>query len=285
MKEAYLYEKLDNNKVRCFACSHRCLILDDKRGICRVRENREGILYSLVYEKVLGLAIDPIEKKPLYNFYPKSKILSFGTVGCNFKCDFCQNFHMSCFKEIIGEDISIKEIIANAKKYNCIGIAYTYNEPTIFAEMVYDCAKLAKEKGLKNVIVTNGYMSKEWLDLIGPYIDAVNIDLKSFRNEFYKKVCKSSLQPVLDNIKKMYEMGIHLEITTLIIPGENDSKEELDKIVNFIAGIDINIPWHISRFFPTHLMSDSPRTPRETLEMAKNIGKSAGLKYVYLGNV
>jgi len=285
MKEAYLYDKLEDKKVRCKVCSHRCVILPEKTGICQVRKNIDGTLYSLVYEKVAGVAIDPMEKKPLYHFFPNTSILSIGTVGCNFKCDFCQNYHLSFATNIYGDNIKIEKLVNLALEYDCIGIAYTYNEPTIFLEMVYDTAKLANKKGLRNVLVTNGFMTSEAIEFLHPLINAANIDLKSFDDDFYKKICKGKLNPVLDNIKLMHKKRIHIEITTLIIPDENDDDENLKKIANFIAKIDKNIVWHISRFFPCFKMADKNITPIETLNKAKKIGEMAGLKYVYIGNV
>jgi pyruvate formate lyase activating enzyme len=291
MKQCYLYEKRDCLKVKCAACSHRCIIDDGKRGICGVRKNIKGELYSLVYDKVLGLAVDPVEKKPLFHFMPGSSILSFGTPGCNFRCMFCQNYDMSQSpresgeKGISGESISPKEIVDYAIKNKIPCIAYTYNEPAVFIELAYDTAKLAHKAGLKNVYVTNGYETKEALELMKPYIDAMNIDLKSFSDEFYKRVCGARLQPVLDTIKLSHEMGFWIEITTLIIPGENDSKKELTQIAEFVASVDKNMPWHVSRFRPMYKMLDKPITPEKTLMEAYEIGKKAGLKYVYVGNI
>ncbi len=287
-KECTLYKKLKDKNVRCSACSHRCLISPNNTGICGVRKNIDGKLYLLVYGKVMAKQIDPIEKKPLYHFLPGTYAYSIGTVGCNFRCSFCQNYNISQFKEfygkILGEEISPEQIVDEAIKNKCKSIAYTYNEPTIFIEFAHDTAKLAKQKNLKNILVTNGYMTKECLNYISPYIDAMNIDLKSFNDEFYIKICKARLQPVLETIKRAYKKKIHIEITTLIIPGENDSKQELEKIAKFIASVNKNIPWHISRFFPAYKMLNKPITPIKTLEQAEEIGKKY-LKYVYVGNV
>lgn len=286
MRECILYKKEKGKKgfVRCIACAHRCLISEGKTGICGVRKNINGKLYLLVYGKVVAMHIDPIEKKPLYHFLPGSYAFSIGTVGCNFRCDFCQNWDISQVREIVGKEITPKEIIDEALKTKCKSIAYTYNEPTIFIEFVKDCAVLSKKKGLKNVLVTNGYMTEECLDFIAPYVNAMNIDLKSFNDKYYSKYCGGKLQPVLDIIKKVYEKGIHLEITTLIIPGLNDSSLELEQIAKFIAEIDKNIPWHISRFFPMYKMKDKEITPIESLKKAEKIGKKY-LNYVYVGNI
>lgn len=283
MKECVLYKKEKGN-VRCFACAHRCLIPEGKTGICGVRKNIKGKLYLLVYGLVISENIDPIEKKPLYHFLPKTKTYSIGTVGCNFKCDFCQNYEISQLRQIIGKEIIPEEIVERAIKAGCKSISYTYNEPTIFIEFAKDCAVLAKKKGLKNVLVTNGYMTKECLDFIAPYLDAMNIDLKSFKESFYERICKGKLKPVLETIKNAHKKGIHIEITTLIIPGENDSLKEFEQIAKFISKIDKNIPWHISRFFPIYKMLDKEPTSIETLKKAEEIGKKY-LKYVYLGNV
>lgn len=292
MKQCVLYKK-EGDKVRCIACNHRCLIAKDKTGICGVRKNIKGKLHLLVYGKVISKNIDPIEKKPLYHFLPGTYSYSIGTFGCNFRCSFCQNYNISQFKELygeikkeqfIGKDFSPQEIVKQAIKNKCPSISYTYNEPTIFIEFAHDTAKLAKKKGLKNILVTNGYMTKECLEFIAPYIDAMNIDLKSFSDKFYVKHCKAHLSPVLDIIKLAKKKKIWIEITTLIIPGENDSKKELEQIAKFIASVDKNIPWHISRFFPAYKMMNKQPTPIKTLEKAYKIGKKH-LNYVYIGNV
>ena len=288
MKECILYKKEKDKRVKCSACAHRCLISEEKTGICGVRKNIDGKLYLLVYGKVISKNVDPIEKKPLYHFLPKTFAYSIGTVGCNFRCSFCQNYDISqfkeFFKEIPGEEITPKQIVENALKTKCKSIAYTYNEPAIFIEFVKDTAFLAKNKNLKNILVTNGYMTPESLNLVGDYIDAMNIDLKSFSNDFYLKKCGAKLKPVLDTIKLAHKKGIHIEITTLIIPKENDSEKELEKIAKFISKIDKNIVWHISRFFPMYKMQDKEITPLKTLEKAHKIGKKY-LNNVYIGNV
>jgi pyruvate formate lyase activating enzyme len=288
MKEADLYEIEDRKRVRCLACSHKCLISNNKTGICGVRKNVKGSLFLIVYGWPVSVAVDPIEKKPLYQFLPGTKAYSIGTIGCNFKCSFCQNYDISQASKsgkFFGKEYSPEQIVEEAINTGCKSIAYTYNEPTIFIEYVKDIAKLAKEKGLKNILVTNGYMSKECFDYISDYIDAMNIDLKSFKDNFYKKICGARLKPVLDTIKRAHEKNIHIEITTLLIPGENDSEDELIKIAEFIKGIDKNIPWHISRFFPMYKMSNKQITPIQSLAKAQKIGLKAGLKYVYLGNI
>jgi pyruvate formate lyase activating enzyme len=290
LKEAMFYEKLEDNLVNCDLCSHRCRrIADFKRGICGVRENRDGKLYSLVYGKAVARSVDPIEKKPLFNFLPGSRSYSIATVGCNFRCDNCQNYDISQLPKerniIVGQDVSPEEIVSAAKRSNCASIAYTYSEPTIFFEYAYDIAKLARKEGLKNVFVTNGYIAPEALKEISPYLDAANIDLKSFSDEFYRKSCGAHLQPVLDSIRLYKRLGIWIEITTLIIPTLNDSEEELRKIAGFIKEVGEDTPWHITQFHPMYNLPDLPRTPVSTLRKARQIGLEAGLRYVYEGNV
>ncbi len=290
MKECELYEKFvekGKEKLRCLACSHKCIIEKDKTGICGVRKNINNKLMSLVYGKIASMNADPIEKKPLYHFLPGSYAFSIGTVGCNFRCDFCQNFDISQTAKrgfIFGQDFTPEDIVKKAIQNNCKSIAYTYNEPIVFVEFVKDVAKIARKKGLKNILVTNGYFSRESFDYISNYIDAMNIDLKSFNKDFYKKYCGGKLEPVLETIKLAYKKGIHIELTTLVIPGLNDSEEEFEKIAKFIAKIDKNIPWHISRFFPRYKMFDKQPTSIETLKKAYEIGKKY-LNYVHIGNV
>jgi len=288
-KEAMLYEKLEGGKAHCFLCSHHCRIPEGKFGFCGVRKNEEGILFSYVYGEVIASHVDPIEKKPLYHFLPGSSAYSIATVGCNFRCGFCQNWQISQESARDGAqegyELKPEEVVREAKKYRCQSISYTYTEPTIFFEYAYDTAKLAKKEGIANTFVTNGFMTRQALDTIKPYLDAANVDLKSFRDDFYKEKCKARLQPVLDSIKYMKESGVWVEVTTLVVPGENDSAEELEDIAEFIAKIDKGIPWHISRFHPDYQFTDHPATPVETLKAAKEIGKKCGLRYIYLGNV
>jgi pyruvate formate lyase activating enzyme len=289
IKEAMLYEKLDDQRVHCNLCAHRCTIKPDRRGICGVRENRNGVLYSLVYGTLIAEHIDPIEKKPFFHVYPASKSYSIATVGCNFSCDFCQNHDISQMPRstlmITGNDILPAEIVSQAKKSGSKTIAYTYTEPTVYCELAYDTAKIAHKQGLKNVFVTNGFMTTEAIERIAPYLTAANVDLKSFRDEFYKKRCGARLKPVLESLIKMKEMGIWVEITTLLIPALNDSNEELKDIAQFIAGLGVETPWHISRFHPQFKMLNVPVTSISSLHKAVEIGKQAGVKYVYSGNV
>jgi pyruvate formate lyase activating enzyme len=290
MKEALLYEKLEDKFVRCYLCAHQCRLADKKFGICGVRQNIDGLLYTYAYGKVIAMHVDPIEKKPLYHFFPGSTSFSIATIGCNFHCGFCQNWEISQARvrdgaDLVGEELLAKDIVKEALRNKCKSISYTYTEPTIFFEYAYETAKLAKENGLYNNFVTNGYMSKECLEMIKPYLDAANVDLKFFRDESYRKVCAASLQPVLDSIKLMHKLGIWVEVTTLVVPGENDSEEELADIANFLATIDKNIPWHISRFHPDYKFADHPATPEKTLKMALELGHKAGLNYIYVGNI
>jgi len=289
-KEAMLYEKLDDKRVHCYLCAHECKIKDGEFGICGVRQNKEGSLYSLIYAQAIAANPDPIEKKPLYHFLPGTSSYSIATIGCNFRCGFCQNWQISQASKKNGDihsgyDLMPEQVVNNAERYGCLSISYTYTEPTIFFEYAYDTSRLAKEAGLKNVFVTNGFMTKQALDTIKPYLDAANIDLKSFSDDYYKKNCKARLQPVLDSIAYMKQLDIWVEVTTLVIPGQNDSDEELNQIAGFIASVDEDIPWHISRFHPDYHFTDNIPTPIDTLRKASEIGKEKGLRYVYLGNV
>ncbi|MFQ6069614.1 MAG: AmmeMemoRadiSam system radical SAM enzyme [Candidatus Aminicenantales bacterium] len=290
LKEALLYETLAEGRVRCNLCSHRCTIASSKFGVCGVKQNKEGKLYTHVYGSVIAAHVDPIEKKPLYHFLPGSSSFSIATIGCNFRCPYCQNWQISQTSVIKGEKdtghrLSPEEVVYQAKLYRCKSISYTYTEPTIFFEYAYDCARLAKEEGLANVFVTNAYMTPEAIQLIKPHLDACNVDLKSFREEFYTHFCRAHLQPVLDAIRLMKESSIWVELTTLVIPGENDSEEELKSIASFIADLDPDIPWHISRFHPDYKYDRSQATPIATLRQAVSIGREEGLHYVYIGNV
>ena len=291
MKEAMLYQKLDNGRVQCNLCAHRCKINPGKRGICGVRENQGGTLVTLVYGKSISAAVDPIEKKPLYHYLPGTSAFSIATVGCNFRCAFCQNADISqAPKESrdLGRwarDLPPERVVHLAEAYQCASIAYTYTEPTVFFEYAYDTAVIATQHGLKNIFVTNGYMTPEALDTIGENLHAANVDLKSFRDEFYRKICGGRLQPVLDSIRKMHEMGVWVEVTTLVIPGHNDGDDEFKGIAEFLVSVDPDIPWHLSRFVPHYKMRDVPSTPVSTLHRAAEIGYDAGLHYVYVGNV
>lgn len=290
MKQALFQERKDANKVQCSLCSHRCLIPPGKRGICGVRENRDGVLYTLVYDKIIAANVDPIEKKPLFHFLPGTTSFSIATPGCNFRCKHCQNADISQLPRdrggmIPGEAVTPGSIVESARANRCASISYTYTEPTIFFELAFDTAKLAHEAGLKNVFVTNGYITPEALQVIRPYLHAANIDLKGFKDDFYRHICGARLQPVLDAIRLYREYGIWIEITTLVIPGHNDSDDDLRGIAQFIKSVGEDIPWHVSRFHPTYQLTDRPITPKDTLVRARNIGLDAGLRYVYEGNV
>ena len=290
MKEAMLYEQLAKNRVRCNLCAHHCLIADGKKGICQVRENRDGKLYTLVYGRTVSQNIDPIEKKPLFHFYPGSTAYSIATPGCNFRCAWCQNWEISQMPKeqhlIAGYKATPEQIVTTARRWGCRSIAYTYTEPTIFFEYAYDTARLARAAGLANIFVTNGYMTEEMLKTIHPYLDAANVDLKAFRDKTYRQYVGARLQPVLDSLKAIKQRNIWLEVTTLVIPGINDEPEELQDAAEFIVReLGADTPWHISRFFPDYQLTNVPPTPQKSLERAWEIGKSVGLRYVYLGNV
>jgi pyruvate formate lyase activating enzyme len=290
MKRAMFQEEKDGKKVQCSLCEHRCLIPNGHRGICAVRENQDGVLYSLVYDKIVAQNIDPIEKKPLFHFLPGSRSYSIATPGCNFRCKHCQNADISQLPRdrggmVLGEPVPPEQIVAAALASRCASISYTYTEPTIYFEFAYDAAKLASRAGIKNVFVTNGYITPEALEVIRPYLHAANIDLKGFSDDFYKKICGAKLKPVLEAIKLYKKLGIWIEITTLVIPGHNDSEAELRQIAEFIGSVGKDIPWHVSRFYPTYKLTDQPRTPVKTLQRAREIGIESGLRYVYEGNV
>jgi len=290
MKEAFLFEPLENNKVKCNLCSHHCIIADGKLGVCNVRENRGGKLYTLVYGETISQNIDPIEKKPLYHFYPGSKSYSIATPGCNFRCQWCQNWEIAQMPRergvISGYEASPKSIVDQVIASGCQSIAYTYTEPTIFFEFTYDIARIANSFGISNLYVTNGFMTSEMLTMISKYLDAANVDIKAFKEQTYQRYVGARLQPVLDNLVLMKNLGIWLEITTLVIPGINDDLDELKQIAKFIyQELGPETPWHLSRFFPHYQMSNIPPTSVNTLNIARDIGMKEGLRYVYLGNV
>ena len=289
MKEASFYKKLDNLKVQCLLCPHECLINNNATGICAVRKNIEGTLYSLVYGKTIAENADPIEKKPLYHFMPGTRSFSLATVGCNLSCKHCQNYEISQMprdrKMISGNEMSPETLVQFAKNLSCDSISFTYSEPTIFYEFAYDIAKLSHDEGLKNVMVTNGYINKEPLEKIAPYIDGANIDLKAFNDDFYKNICGARLQPVLDSIRNYKKLGIWIEITTLIIPGLNDKEDELKGLAEFIASVGVEIPWHVTAFYPTYNLLEKPRTSIDQLIKAREIGMKAGLRYIFTGNL
>lgn len=281
MKEALYYKRLEDRNLKCLLCPQGCVIAEGKVGICRVRKNTGGVLYSLIYAEVASVANDPIEKKPLYHFYPGSHILSFGTYGCNLSCGFCQNWQISQ-STAPTQSMTPQAAVELARQSQSLGIAYTYNEPFIWFEYVLDTARLAKAVGLKNVLVTNGEVNREPLLELLPYIDAMNIDLKSINESFYRKYCRGKLSPVLDTIKTAHGQ-CHIEITNLIIPGLNDSQEEIGQLVDWVASLSVDIPLHFSRYFPQHKFTEPP-TPTDTLFWARKLATDK-LKYVYIGNL
>lgn len=291
MEEALFFEKDERNIVHCNLCRHHCTIADGDRGICRVRENRGGLLYSLASGLIVAEHSDPIEKKPLFHVLPGSHCYSVASVGCNFQCLHCQNANIAKYDDqgtgqMPGHQLSAAELVHRATASGCLSIAYTYTEPTVWFEYALATARLAAEAGLYNIFVTNGYISTEALGMITPVLHAANIDLKGFSPDFYRRVCGSQLKEVLDCIRDYRKRGIWIEITTLVIPGENDDSEQLNGIARFIADeLGPDTPWHISRFFPCHRMPDHPPTPLSSLERALEAGDRAGLRYVYEGNV
>jgi pyruvate formate lyase activating enzyme len=290
MREAMLWKKADGGKVDCLLCEFHCRIAEGKRGLCCVRENRGGTLYSLVYEKAISSAVDPIEKKPFFHFLPGSSSFSIATVGCNFRCLHCQNFTISQLPRdhrgrLEGEELPCRKVVDLAAHHGCASISYTYTEPTVFIEYAHDTGILAKERGLRNNFVTNGYMTVEALEVMRGWLDAANVDLKGFDEERHRRRTGASIEPVKRNIRMRNTMGIWVEVTTLVIPTENDSDEELRGIAQFLASVDAGIPWHVSAFHPTYKMTNLPRTPVSTILRACKIGKDAGLRYVYGGNI
>ncbi len=290
MKEALLYQSIDKGAVRCFLCRHRCRIKDGKRGICRVRENRDGTLYTLVYDKIVSTNVDPIEKKPLFHFLPGSTSFSIATMGCNFRCSFCQNYSISQVPrdhgKITGQAYSPESIAEMAVRTGCQSISYTYTEPTIYYELAKDTMREAHKRNLHNVWVTNGYMSPEMLEDARGLIDAANVDLKAFNDEFYRRYCHSHLKGVLESLQMMKGMGVWLEVTTLLIPTLNDSWEEVRGLADFIrTRLGAETPWHVSRFYPRYKEMALPPTDVEKLRKVRQIGLDAGLQFVYIGNV
>jgi pyruvate formate lyase activating enzyme len=291
LKEAVLWEPAERQKAHCRLCAFRCLIGEGKLGHCSVRKSIGGKLYSLNYYKVCATNPDPIEKKPLYHFLPGSRSFSIAAVGCNFRCAFCQNWQISQAAletgRIDGETVVPEQIVEAAVRTGCKSVAYTYTEPTVFMELCNDCARPAKERGLANVFVSNGYMTREAIDFAAGWLDGINVDLKAFSDDYYKNLCGARLGPVLESIAYIAkETDIWIEITTLLLPGRNDSAEELKKLADWLAAeAGPDVPWHISRFYPQYKYTDSEPTPVESMLRAEEIGKAAGLHYVYLGNV
>jgi pyruvate formate lyase activating enzyme len=313
LHEARFYETLPKGAVLCTLCPHDCHIPDGARGACGVRYNHAGKLYTLAYNKVVAREVNPIEKKPLFHFHPGSFAYSISTVGCSFRCSFCQNWTISQWPKshlpkhiegateqgtepicpqlaVMGDDIpgeyaTPETIVDAARATGCISISYTFTEPTIFYELAYDTAVLARQQGLKNNFVSNGFINEAPLRELATVLDAANIDLKFFREETYRRISRARLQPVLDAIRLYHELGVWLEVTTLIIPGINDSDEELTQIAEFLCSIDPAIPWHVTQYYPAYKMFDHPPTPVETIRRARQIGLKTGLRYVYEGNI
>jgi len=290
MREAMLYDRLTECRVRCRVCAHRCIIEPGKRGVCAVRENVDGTLTTLVYGRLIARDVDPIEKKPLYHFYPGTRAYSIATVGCNFTCLNCQNHYISQYPRehagrIVGDRIPAHQVVDDAIENGCHSIAYTYTEPTIAVEYAADVMRLAKEAELCNAWVSNGYFTEDTLAEIAPHLDAINVDLKGISDRVYREIAGGNVRPVLDTIERLVERGIWVEVTTLVVPGVNDSDDELRWTAEAIVGISPGIPWHVSRFFPAYRLVDRSPTPVETLERAFRAGREAGLRFIYLGNV
>lgn len=287
MVKALLYERKKEGKVRCLLCPHFCIIRPGSRGICGVRKNIDGELFSLNSDKIVAATPDPIEKKPLFHFLPSSRSFSIASSGCNFHCDFCQNHSISIVngeKDIQGQHITPDQIIDAAVNSGCKSIAYTYTEPTIFFELMKSTAEIAKARGLKNVMISNGFISSEALEIISPYIDGANIDVKSFSDFFYRKYCRGGLKPVLETVRSLKNLGIWIELTTLIVPGLNTDLEEIKKLIDFILDLDPDTPWHVSRFFPVYKAEEIKPTETEFIENVLLTAKKSGLKYLYGGN-
>lgn len=277
--------KKDNDIVKCFLCPHGCVISPGNKGICRVRLNEKGILKAINYGLCTAIALDPIEKKPLYDFYPGSQILSIGTFGCNLKCSFCQNWQIAHGENPPNHELDMRDLVRLAQKYlpeGNIGVAYTYSEPLMWYEFVLDASKEIKETGLKNILVTNGYIEEEPLKELVPFIDAANVDVKAFNNNFYPKLCKGKLDPVKRTVEILAE-NIHVEITTLVIPGENDATDEIEELARWMKSISPEISLHLTRYFPNYNLN-LPPTPLESLRRAKEVAEKY-LTKVYLGNI
>jgi len=288
LKEAMFQEKLESKRVRCNLCPHHCILRDGQTGICRVRINRNGKLYTMVYGMASSVAMDPIEKKPLFHFHPGSRVLSFSTLGCNMRCKHCQNYSISQadIRTSRLRKMAPDDIVRLAEEYEADGIAWTYNEPSIWYEFIYDASKIAKEAGYFVVMVTNGYIEEEPLRMLADRIDAMNIDVKAFTNEFYRKITGARLEPVLKTVKLAKELGIHIELTYLIIPTLNDREKEIREFCRWVAKeVGDKTPVHFSRFHPDYELTHLPKTPMETMDMAYDVAKEEGLKFPYLGNI
>lgn len=287
MNKTLLYnQRPDSPDVQCRLCPHSCHIAPGHTGICHTRKNFDGVLYALNYGKLVAHSPDPVEKKPLYHFYPNHSTYSISSVGCNLECHNCQNSSISQaqINNIKANTFTPQDVVNDCLNSNCTSISYTYTEPTTLIEFVLDTATLSHEQNLPNIMVSNGYMSDGCIDLLLPHIQAINIDLKSFSNSFYTTLCHATLAPVLNTIERFFHAGVHLEITTLLIPGLNDDSYELKQLASFIQKLSPEIPWHISRFHPAYKLKQVPITPTELLQKAWDIGKDKGLHHVYFGN-
>ncbi|PIE72321.1 MAG: AmmeMemoRadiSam system radical SAM enzyme [Deltaproteobacteria bacterium] len=290
MYEAMFYRPDASGRVHCLLCCHRCIIRPGRSGVCGVRRNDNGRLVSMVYGKLVAEHVDPIEKKPLFHFLPGSLTYSISTVGCNFRCLHCQNFSISQYPadhpgKFPGRTRSPQQVTDAAIEAGCASISYTYVEPTVFYEFARDCAVLAKQADIRNVFVSNGYMTQETVRDIAPLLDAINIDVKCFDDKMYRKICHAHLKPVLENIALFCDLGVWVEVTTLIIPGINDSSEELKAIAGYIHSVSSDIPWHVTAFRPTYKMTDRPAARASILHRACKIGHDTGLTFVYPGNI
>jgi len=288
LKEAMFQERLDGGRVRCNLCPHHCVLKDGQTGICRVRTNRNGKLYTMVYGLASSVAMDPIEKKPLFHFHPGSRVLSLSTVGCNMRCRHCQNYSISQadIERYPLRRIEPEEIVRLAKEYRADGIAWTYNEPSIWYEFIYNASKVVKDAGYFVVMVTNGYIEEEPLRRLADRIDAMNIDVKAFSDDFYRRITGARLEPVLRTVKLAKQLGIHIELTYLIIPTLNDSEKEIRDFCRWVVKeVGERTPVHFSRFHPDYELKHLPKTPMETMDMAYDVAKEEGLKFPYLGNV
>lgn len=291
LQRAELWEDEGDRTVRCNVCEHRCRIKDGKRGVCMVRLNRGGVLYAINYGRLISANVDPIEKKPLFHFHPGTTSLSIATVGCNLRCRYCQNYSISQWPRehphsmVPGDEVEPAAVVELARRRNCTTIAHTYTEPTIFLEYARDVARLATAQGIENIFVTNGYMTSEALELMDGWLHAANVDIKTPDDDVAKKLTGARATPVMENIRRMKEKGIWVEATTLVVPGHNDTDTHLGAVAEFLASVDPNIPWHLSRFHPAYKMADAGSTPPETLTRACELARRAGLRYVYTGNL
>ncbi|HRU05056.1 MAG TPA: AmmeMemoRadiSam system radical SAM enzyme [Candidatus Brocadiia bacterium] len=287
LRDAEMWRAADGGRVECYLCAHRCVIADGKRGVCDTRLNQGGRLKALTWGQVVAANVDPIEKKPLYHFLPGSKSYSIATHGCNFKCEFCQNWQISQVSGDVsaGRDTPPEAVVNEAFRSGCRSVSYTYTEPTMFFEYAMACGRLAHERGLRNCFVTNGYQTPETVAAMTGVVDAANVDIKAFNDDFYRKLCKARLQPALDSVKAMVAAGVWVEVTTLLIPRHNDREDELKALAEWLAAVSPDLPWHVSRYHPDYQFDRAPATPPETVFRAAEIGRAAGLRYVYAGNL